>query len=290
MEIRISMTISDKVWVITGVSRGIGKAIAELALKAGAKVFGTVRRAEDADHLKTSFPEKFNTIVMDLNDPDQVEQAANSILKTSQGKIDVLVNNAGYGLQGVIEEVSMDQVRRQMETNFFGLVHFTKLILPQMRANNAGYIVNVSSIAGLRGSRSLGIYNASKFAVVGFSEALAEELEPFGINVSIVEPGPYRTDWAGSSLDRSGSMTTSNPDSPYYDLNERIRQFYAERDGKQPGDPYQIAEVLLEASVADQPPLHMIFGDVAIHLWESRREQFDDDSFMKSYPHTKREL
>lgn len=278
-----------KTWLITGASRGIGKAIAREALLRGDNVAGTARTLSDLDDLLAEFPERMLALHLDMDRPDSFPPALAAV-RERFGAPDILVNNAGYGLQGMIEEVGMEQVRAQMETNFFGLVHLTQLVIPLMREKGSGYIVNVSSIAGLRGMPGLGIYNASKFAVEGFSEALAGEMKPFGIRVSVVEPGPYRTDWAGPSLKRSVAMKAADDDSPYADENARLKGFFDARVGNQPGDPRQIAAVLCDASRHPSPPLHMIFGNVAMDIWEKRKAQFSDPELFMTFPHEQYEL
>ncbi|MCB9232193.1 MAG: SDR family NAD(P)-dependent oxidoreductase [Bacteroidia bacterium] len=280
---------SSKVWLITGSNRGIGRAIAEEALENGDQVALGARDASSLADLIAKFPKQTLALNLDMDNPDQIEKAVPAVMERF-GRLDILINNAGFGLQGMIEEVSMEQVRKQMETNFFGLVHLTRATLPVMRKQKRGYIVNVSSIAGLRGTASLGMYNASKFAVNGFSEALRQEVAPFGIRVSIVEPGPYRTDWSGNSLQRSVAMKESSSDSAYQETNSRFKSFFDGNSGKQPGDPRQIAKVLLAASRASNPPLHMVFGEPAIKAWEQQMEHFKNPEFMSFFPHDKTSL
>lgn len=280
--------MDQKIWMISGASRGIGRAIALEALEAGDCCVVTARKTESVADLEKKYEGRCKAVRLDVDDQAQIEAAVKTATDAF-GRIDILINNAGYGLQGTVEEVSMDQVRAQMETNVFGLISLTQEVLPLMREQGSGYIVNVASIAGLRGMAALGIYNASKFAVVGLSEALASELTPLGIKVSCVEPGPYRTDWAGSSLKRSQAMKDS-VDGPYAELNAKAKQRFDDGSGNQPGDPVQIAKVLVEASKAENPPLHMVFGDVAISVWEKKMEQYRDSSFMTYYPHDKYNL
>ena len=157
--------------------------------------------------------------------------------------------------------------------------------MPHFRTQKSGYIVNFSSLAGLRGFFGLSAYNASKFAVEGYSEALAQEMKPFGVKVSIVEPGPYRTDWAGRSLIKSSGVEAPDTQSPYYQLNRKSHDRIMETDGTQPGDPAQIATILIQAAKAENPPLHMLFGDICIQGWELRVQNFEDPAFLKKYPH-----
>ncbi len=283
------MEDQQQVWFITGCSRGIGQAIAHEAMRNGHFVAATARKLADLEPLLKTNAAMCLPVEMDVDNEASIQAGVAAVLE-KYGRIDVLINNAGYGLQGTIEEVAMKQVRAQMETNFFGLFSVTQAVLPTMRNQKSGYIVNVASIAGLRGSPTFGAYNASKFAVVGLSEALAQEVAPFGIRVSIVEPGPYRTDWAGSSLKRSEAMGESEEGSPYQELNSNFKEMLDARAGKQPGNPRQIAQVLLLAAKEENPPLHMIFGDPAIEWWNQRMEDYQKTSFMQLFPHHKLDL
>ena len=285
----MSNTEDKKVWLITGSSRGIGRVIAETALKQGDQVLASARKTADVQDLVDKYPGQCVAISLDVNNEDSI-QAAVKASYAAFGRIDVLINNAGYGLHGVIEEVDMTQVRNQMETNFFGLVSLTQKIIPAMRAQKDGYIFNVSSIAGMKGTPTLGIYNASKFAVEGFTEALAAEVAYFGIKVSLVAPGPYRSDWAGKSMDRSAALDGLDSSSPYFKVNEAWKGRFDSYSGRQPGDPQQIADVLMEASRAAKPPMHMIFGDIAIGVWEGRMKSYTDPDFLSLYPHDKNTL
>lgn len=279
----------SKVWFITGASQGLGRTIAETALQAGDRVVATARRVQDLKELAAKYGDQLRPYQLDVNvweDCFTVMEMAH----TTMGSIDVLVNNAGYGLEGALEELSEQQIRLQMETNVFGLMACCKAAIPYMRAKGSGYIFNVASIAGRRGFNGMSLYNASKFAVVGLTEALAQELAPFGIRVCSVEPGPYRTNWAGSSLHKSEAMARQDPNSPYKTLNETLARIMESHDGKQPGDPTQLAEVLLAATQMDQIPVHMIFGDEAIASWNVMTERYQDPAFQRTLPHGQRTL
>jgi NAD(P)-dependent dehydrogenase (short-subunit alcohol dehydrogenase family) len=271
-----------RVWLITGANSGFGSCFVDYLLKNGEKVAAAVRRLDSLDAL--SEHSRLLKVRLDLQVPSSIGSAVQLVLK-QWGRIDVLVNNAGYGLAGALEELTVQQIRDQMETNFMGLVLLTQAVIPAMRQQACGYIVNVASIAGLRGFRGMSLYCASKFAVVGLSEALAQELSPFGIRVSIVEPGPYRTDWAGRSLVRSDSMETDNELSCYVSLNKSIKQMMDQANGNQPGDPIQVVEVVWRASQETNPPLHMVFGDEAISYWKEKLERYRRLPFMGLYPH-----
>lgn len=280
---------TSQVWLISGASRGIGKAIALSALQAGDSVAIGVRNFDDAEELVQNFGERCLPVQLDVTHPQDSKNAYDLTLKTF-GKIDNLINNAGYGLWGMMEELSMEQIRHQMEVNFFGLVELTRQVIPEMRKRKSGMIINISSLAGLRGMQGLSAYNASKFAVEGFTEALNQEMAHFNVRVSVLEPGPYRTDWAGSSLVKTQGVINPAEDSPYQELNTIAARRISLSDGKQPGDPAQIAMVLLEASRAEKLPIHMLFGDVCIEGWEQRRARFDDPDFMSYFPHNKNTL
>jgi NAD(P)-dependent dehydrogenase (short-subunit alcohol dehydrogenase family) len=278
---------ATKVWIVTGTSSGIGRVLVQKLLEAGYFVTATARNRSKIEDFEKNYPSQCLSIEADVTMSEANQRVVNETLKRF-GKIDVLVNNAGYGLAGVLEEVTLDQIRRQMDTNVIGLIEMTQLVIPTMRKQQSGYIVNISSIAGLRGSKGLSIYSASKFAVTGFSESLALEVSRFGIKVSCVEPGPYRTDWAGRSIDWSESIT--NPDSPYYEINSGTYKMLNSVSGNQPGNPEQIASVLIAGAEAEHVPMHMLFGDEAIGWWKDYHKKVEDDSFFRHYPHSKYDL
>jgi len=281
-------------WLITGCSTGIGRVIAQRALEAGETVVVTARSLDKLEDFR-AYPNA-RLLQLDVNQPAQIEALKETLARLVPEGIDVLINNAGYGLTGAVEEVTMDQVRAQMETNFFGLVQVTQQVLPGMRTRRRGYIVNISSVAGLRGFRGVGIYNASKFAVTGLTEALAQEMAPFGVRVSVVAPGPYRTDWAGRSLHKSPAMATLTADSPYADLNQLVNTNFEKASGNQEGDPTQIADVLISAARQalepnqPAPPVHMLFGDEAIRYWQDKLQRYQEASFFDHFPHSRRAL
>jgi NAD(P)-dependent dehydrogenase (short-subunit alcohol dehydrogenase family) len=282
-------TSTSQVWLISGASRGIGKAIAMRALQAGDSVAVGVRNLADAEDLVSTYGNKCLPVQLDVT---QSRDCASAYQLTQQafGRVDNLINNAGYGLWGMMEELTMEQIRHQMEVNFFGLVELTRQIIPEMRERRAGMIINISSLAGLRGMQGLSAYNASKFAVEGFTEAISQEMAYFNVRVSVLEPGPYRTDWAGNSLVKTPGVVNPSEASPYQELNAIAARRISLSDGKQPGDPAQIAEVVWQASRANTLPVHMLFGDVCIEGWEQRRARFDDPDFMSYFPHNKKTL
>lgn len=278
------MAHQEQVWLVTGTSRGIGRAVTERALQAGHKVVATARNTAKIEDFAQHYPNQARVIGHDVNKADHNKQVVEFAVEQF-GRVDVLVNNAGYGLEGVVEELTMEQIRHQMETNFFGLVDVTKHSLPYMRKHQHGYIFNISSVAGLTGAGGLTIYNASKFAVNGLSEGLRQEVEEHGIQVSCVEPGPYRTDWAGDSMIMSDTIAQHDPNSPYKNVNERINGFLSQANGQQPGDPYQIAAVLVDAVNYSELPMHLLFGDEAIDIFGKKLDKYHSEDYMARIPH-----
>ncbi|MCS6904512.1 MAG: SDR family NAD(P)-dependent oxidoreductase [Bacteroidia bacterium] len=279
-----------KVWLITGCSTGIGLILAQEVLRScpQAQVIATARQPNSIEPLFEEVDSNRLLITrLDVTIREQIQQTVNAAIQKFGG-IDILVNNAGYGLEGALEELTEEEIRLQMETNFFGLVFLTQACIPIMRQQKSGYIINISSVAGLRGFRGMSMYCASKFAVVGLSEALSQELAPFGIRVSVIEPGPYRTDWAGRSLQKSRAIREQDTQSPYYELNMLLEQQISGNSGKQPGDPLQIAKVLIAAAQSDtSPPLHMVFGDEGIAYWKDKLRRFSEPNFWQEFPHTR---
>jgi NAD(P)-dependent dehydrogenase (short-subunit alcohol dehydrogenase family) len=279
----------EKVWLITGVSSGLGRAFVERTLAAGYRVCGTARKPDALRPFVEQYPDDFFPLELEVTDFASIKPKVDSVVEHF-GRLDVVVNNAGYGLEGAIEELELDQIRRQMDVNFFGLVEVCRAALPWLRQNKGSTIFNISSIAGLRGSPAMGAYNASKFAVVGLSEAMSLELKDLGVRVCIVEPGPYKTDWAGRSLHHSKAIQNRDPNSPYRAINELIVSMIDGQSGKQPGDPYQIADVLISAAEHPAPPLHMIFGDEAIKMWETKYAKLASAAHVGLFPHSRRKI
>ncbi len=263
--------MSSKIWLITGVSGGIGRELAKYAAHLGHKVYGTVRKPAQVESFNALVPGKTIALIMDVNAAMAIENGVQEIL-TANGRIDVLVNNAGYGLFGAIEEVSMEEARKQMETNFFGALGLTKAVIPGMRVQKSGHIVQISSIAGFRGTEGLGIYNASKFALEGFSQALQKEMMHFGVHVTLVEPGPFRTEWGGSSSIRTQSVIPDYSQT----AGARIRAIQA-YSGTQPGDPAKAAKLIVEIVESDYPPLHLPLGEFAIDGFREKMAVVEND-------------
>ncbi len=254
-------------WLITGASRGIGRATAEVVLQAGHRAILTARRPDQLQPLLQAYPNQAIALPLDVRERTQAFTVVAKAHKQGFTPT-VLVNNAGYGLVGALEELTPDAIMRQIETNLCGVVWLIQAVLPFLREAKGGFIFNVSSIAGYFGFKGVSLYNATKFAVTGLSEALAQELAPWGIYVTSVAPGPYRTDWAGASLERAHSLETLSPDSPYYELHKLMAERYAAMDRQQPGDPAHIGRVLLSCVEAGWAPIHLILGDEAQQTWE----------------------
>jgi NAD(P)-dependent dehydrogenase (short-subunit alcohol dehydrogenase family) len=245
------------VWFITGTSQGFGHELVRAALQRGDSVLATSR---NPDKVAAAFPDaadRLRAVSMDLRYPGQISNAVQSAL-IQFGRIDVLVNNAGHGFVGAVEEATDEEIGKVYQTNIFGLLRVTRAVLPHFRERRAGHVVNLSSISGLVGFPGYGIYNSSKFAVEGLSEALAHEVAPLGIRVTIVEPGPFRTDFLGSSLAVATKILGD-----YDQTSGRTRAAVAERNGNQPGDPVRAAQAIIEAVTSDNPPLHLLLGRLA---------------------------
>ena len=243
-----------RVWLITGCSSGIGRELARAALEAGDCVALSARDAATLRDLAGIHPERALALALDVTDAGQVSRAV-SEAERRFGRIDVLVNNAGYGYLAAIEEGEEAEVRALFETNFFGLVAMIRAVLPGMRARRSGHVVNVSSMAGLVANPGTGYYSSSKFAVEGLSEALSRELAPFGIRVTAVEPGAFRTDWSGRSMRR-----TRTPLAAYADtVGARVAMIQG-LDGRQRGDPRRAAAAILRVVAHPDPPLHLLLG------------------------------
>ncbi len=265
------MADSQKIWFITGVSSGFGRHLFEEVAARGDIAIGTVRQQKQMDDIMQSAPAHTEIVLMDVTKVVDVRRGIEQV-KQKYGRIDVLVNNAGYGLFGAVEETSMTEARDQMETNFFGALAVTQEVLPIMRGQRSGHIIQISSIAGLRGVAGLGIYNASKFALEGFSEALAIEVAPLGIHVTLVEPGPYRTNWAGAS-----SRDTAIEIDDYAQTAHKIKNTIHGYSGNQPGDPVKAAQLIFKIVHADKPPLHLVLGKAAIEGAIAKIEQLRGD-------------
>src|SRR5271170_255432 len=245
------------VWLITGSARGLGRAIAEGVLAAGDTLIATARNPQQLSDLVERHGNRVRTVALDVTD----ERAAIEAVQTAVdvfGRLDVLANNAGYGDLASIEDTSMKDFRAQIETNLFGVVHVTKAAIPVMRRQGSGHILQFSSVGGRLGPIGRGAYAAAKFGVEGFSEVLAKEVGPLGIKVTIIEPGGFRTDFAGSS-------TTILADNPAYASTVgAVARFQREYDGAQPGDPKKAAAAVIHVAGLDAPPLRLPLGSDAV--------------------------
>jgi NAD(P)-dependent dehydrogenase (short-subunit alcohol dehydrogenase family) len=260
----------SKILLITGVSTGFGRALAEAALAKGDRVVGTVRSESAKKEFEALKPAQAIGRVLDVTDTAAIGPMVAEIEK-SVGAIDVLVNNAGYGFEGILEESSLDEVRHQFDVNVFGAVAMIQAVLPFMRKRRAGRILNITSMGGTITFPGIGIYNGSKFALEGISEALAKEVKGLGIHVTAVAPGGFRTDWAGRSMIRKERSIAD-----YDEVFEPIRKRRQDMSGKQIGDPKKAAAAMLTLIEAENPPMHLLLGSDA---WRLVHEKLD---FLKS--------
>ena len=251
---------TNSVWFITGCSTGFGREIARVILDRAGRCVVTARDAARVQDLAAEFPGRALALSLDVTQRAQIDAAVQRA-EAEFGAIDVLVNNAGYGYMAAIEEGEDDEIRAQFEANVFGLVDMTKAVLPGMRKRGRGHIVNLSSQGGLIGFPGVGYYNASKFAVEGLSEALNGEIKPLGLGVTIVEPGPFRTDWAGRSL----RVPKTDIDAYAETAGARRRQISG-YSGTQQGDPVRAAKTIVAAVESQSPPLHLLLGKMALDL------------------------
>lgn len=263
-----------KVWFITGCSTGFGRELAKYLLENGHSVAVTARNTEKVQDLVEINKNNAIALALDVTDKAQIAEA---VAKTEDffGTIDVLVNNAGFGYFGSIEESDEREVRSMFETNFWGLAEMTRAVLPTMRKEKSGTIVNISSIGGFVGNPSVGFYNATKFAVNGFSEALQKEVAPLGIKVIIVQPSGFRTDWAGRSANEAEAAIED-----YKETAGKFQETIRGYSGNQPGDPVRAAKAIVKAVESENPPLNLLLGKAALKgaraRLESLQKDFDD--------------
>ncbi|AKJ67304.1 short-chain dehydrogenase [Pandoraea thiooxydans] len=265
------MNRDNPVWLITGCSGGFGRELAKQVLARGWRAVVTARHSATVADLLEGHPDRALALDLDVTDRRQIDHAVTQTLRCF-GRIDVLVNNAGYGYLAAIEEGEDDAVRAMFETNVFGLVDMTKAVLPAMREQRSGLVINISSIGGLRSAPAIGYYNGTKYAVEGISEALSYELKPLGIDVLIVEPSGFRTNWAGASLKQSATHIDDYADT----AGARRRQTMG-RSGHQPGDPVRGAQAIIEAALSDTPPLRLLLGKDALDLAHKKLEMLRND-------------
>ncbi|MFP6561314.1 oxidoreductase [Paraburkholderia sp. B3] len=262
---------SSKTLLITGVSSGFGRALAQEALAVGHTVVGTVRSEEALRDFTSLSAHAAVGRVLDVTDFDAIAGAVSEI-EANVGPVDVLVNNAGYGHEGIMEESPLPEMRRQFDVNVFGAVAMMKAVLPFMRERRRGHILNITSMGGYITMPGISYYCGSKFALEGISEALGKEVKPFGIAVTAVAPGSFRTDWAGRSMTRT---PRSIPD--YDDIFDPVRRAREEKSGRQPGDPRKAARAMLAAIDADRPPAHLLLGSDALGLVRGKLSALEDE-------------
>lgn len=261
----------DKVWFITGCSTGFGRELAKHVLELGYKAAVTSRNAGDVKDIVSAYPDTAIAIALDVTKPAEIT-AAVAQAQQQFGRIDVLVNNAGIGYFGAIEESEEEEVRRMFEINFFGLANVTKEVLPIMRKQRSGHIVNIASIGGLVAFPAVGFYNATKFAVVGYSEALAKETAHLGIKVTVIAPSGFRTDWAGRSANNS-KITIEDYAPTAHANKDNIRGY----SGNQPGDPVRAAKAIVKAVEAENPPLRLLLGAAALKGARNKLNELKND-------------
>ena len=260
-----------KIWFITGISKGLGRSLAEEVIAQGDYVIGTFRKEEQAKEFNESFTGKAEGVILDVKDSGQIDSVAKTMIE-KHGQIDVLVNNAGYGYVGAIEEAELDDIREVIETNLIGALNVTKAFLPQFRKQRSGNILQLSSASGVRANPGFGIYNASKFGLEGFSEALALELKPLRVKLTIVEPGPFRTKFAGESMKLSSRQIED-----YNRSAGRFRELVIKGNGHQEGDPQKAAKAMIQIVNSDRPPLRLILGKVALASIQTKIDSVQSD-------------
>ena len=241
------------VWLVTGSSRGLGRAIVEGILERGDIVVATARKLGELESLTEKYADRLLLVALDVTSPEQAQAAIEQVLER-YGRLDVLVNNAGYGLIGAFEEMSPEEFSNQIATNFWGVVNMCRAALPALRKQGSGHIMQITSIGGRRAAAGLSGYQAAKFAVEGFSEVLAQEIGPLGVKMTIVEPGGFRTDWAGAS------MSFASPMKSYESAVGAFREWIKTYSGTEPGDPVKAAKVFFDISRMDEPPLRLPLG------------------------------
>ncbi len=268
------MSTPNKVWFITGCSTGFGRELAKETLANGFNVVVTARKTADVADIVASYPETALVISLDVTVPQQIKEAVQVAIDRF-GRIDVLVNNAGIGYFGAIEESEEEEVRRMFEINFFGLAHMTNAVLPHMRKQRSGHILNVASIGGLRSFPAVGFYNATKYAVDGLSEALSKEVAPLGIKVTVICPSGFRTDWAGRSANNTKIKIEDYATTAGKNMSD-LRGY----SGNQPGDPVKAARAMIQVTETENPPLRLLLGAAALKgarlKLEELRKDFDD--------------
>ncbi|MBN9682761.1 MULTISPECIES: oxidoreductase [unclassified Corallococcus] len=257
---------TSRVWLITGSSRGLGRGFAEAVLAAGHRLVATARKPEQLSSFVERYGDRVRAVALDVTNPEQARVAVRTAVEAF-GRLDVVVNNAGYGSLAPIEQVTDEDFRSQLDTNLFGVMNVTRAALPVLREQRSGHIIQVSSVGGRLATPGLGAYQAAKWAVGGFSEVLAKETAPFGVKVTVLEPGGFRTDWAGAS------MTIPDFRPEYAPTVGVVARHMRARTGKEPGDPDRAAQVLLQVAAMESPPLHLVLGSDAFELTQEKLDR-----------------
>ena len=265
------MNTETKTFLITGAGAGFGRAFAEAALEAGHTVVGTVRREDQRIAFEALHSKRAHGVISDVTHFEAIEPVVRKI-EADVGPIDVLVNNAGYGHEGILEESPLAELIRQFEVNVFGAVAMIKAVLPGMRRRRRGHIINITSMAGYISMPGIAYYSGSKFALEGITEALAQEVKGLGIKVTAIAPGSFRTEWAGRSMVR-----TERSVADYDSVFDPVRRRRLEYSGQQAGDPARAARVLLEIAESDEPPTHLLLGTDALKLVNARLAALHDE-------------
>lgn len=262
------MESKQKVWLVTGVSGGLGKELATAIYQSGDIIIGSVRKEEDRIAFEQAFPERSKVFILDVSDSEGIESMIDQVVK-DYGRIDILVNNAGYGLFGLIEEVDEAELRKQLDINLVAVWKMIQTVLPHMRKQKSGHIIQISSRLGILGGTGNGAYTATKFAIEGMSEALAYEVASFGIKVTLAEPGPLRTDFFGRSVVFS-EKEIKDYKGPLGDLREK----YKAVDGIQVGDPAKVAEVIVQIAGLKNPPFRLPFTSSTIDALQQKINEY----------------
>ena len=265
------MNEDKKIWFITGSNSGFGRSLTEAVLAKGDKVVATTRHPEQIKDLVKQYPNKVKAVNLDITKANEINSAIDTALSTF-GRVDVLVNNAGFGTLGAVEEIEDEQVRKQFEVNCFGTLNLTKALLPHFRNRGSGHILNVSSVGGFTSFPGTGIYSATKFAIEGYSEALAKEIAPLGIKLTLVEPGAFRTEFAGDSL-----ATPNNQINDYEETAHKFVKMQSQSSGEQPGDPDKAAQAMIKVGESDNPPMRLVLGEDALKATRQKIETFQKE-------------
>lgn len=263
--------MNKRVWLVTGCSTGFGKEFVKQIAAKGEHAIATVRKESQVKEIEQINPHLVTAVLLDVQDQKSIDYAR-AVIEKKFGRLDVLVNNAGYGSIGAIEEIPEDEIQRQFDVNVFGAIRMIKLALPFMRKQRSGSILNITSIAGLNGYPGVGIYNGSKFALEGIGEALAAEVKHLGIHVTNVEPGPFKTEWAGPSATFSSQSIADYQTSAHKNMYD-----ISDRHGNQPGDPVKAVSAMIKLTELNNPPVHLPLGIVAYKSANNKLTKFKEE-------------